>query len=410
MHDGPDDLLGWTTDSLILLDALAPGLISRVLTAAPARRQAIFTVLASRQLAALHNEAVGRPDDSDDEKLAHVLRQGCAREVLEYAFKDVPEGWLGTLERLGGQPMKVRNSYIKLHSIFANPSHRRKAKALRHVGQITEKMLLILDALDERWVHAEVLKRIESIAEAKDFNRAIAFAQSVCSRATDEAVAEAISRLPPQSSLTRLLHRYVQRADRYPDHPAARTEDLRPLTTSRDLIEAGRRFRNCLPRKVGDVLVGSAPSPSSVRNASWSFGRCRIGAAGSSGTFMDPKMIRSRHTLLKPPPRRACCKASLAFTTARAARIGVGIAASSGRANGLTGRRDSRTPHPVATAATPRRSERPKERPCPLLERPKSGTRASDALFGSSERSLGSWSYYAARSWVRVKISFEGGG
>jgi hypothetical protein len=257
MRDGPDDLLGWATDSLIRLDALAPGLISRLLTVSPLRRQAIFTVLASRQLVELHDESLGRSDDGDEEKLAHVLREGRAREILEYAFKDVPEGWLGALERLGGEPMRGRNAYIKLHSIFANPSHRNKAKALRHVGQITEKMLLILDALDERWVHAEVLKRIECLAEAKDFNRAIAFAQSVCSRATNEAVADAIARLPPQASLTRLVHRYVQRADRYPDHPVARTEDLRPLTNSRDLIEAGRRFRNCLPRKVGDVLVGS---------------------------------------------------------------------------------------------------------------------------------------------------------
>lgn len=38
-----EGLLGWATDMLIELDDKAPGVLSRVLTAAPARRQAIFS-------------------------------------------------------------------------------------------------------------------------------------------------------------------------------------------------------------------------------------------------------------------------------------------------------------------------------------------------------------------------------
>ena len=256
MREAADNLLGWTTDSLVQLDPLAPGLISRVLTASPKSRQTIFTVLASRLLIAKHNDAFGRVDDGDDANLAFVLREGRPREILDFAFGRAADGWLGALERLGGQPMNGLHAYVKLHTIFANPRHRQKAEALRHVGQITEKMLMVLDALDDRWVHAEALKRLPNIVATKDFNRAVAFAQSVSSRATDEAVVAAIGRLAPTASLSVLVSRFVRRADRFPLHPVTGDDEIRPLTTARDFIEVGRRYRNCLTTKLDEALAG----------------------------------------------------------------------------------------------------------------------------------------------------------
>lgn len=256
MREVTDNLLGWTTDSLVQLDPLAPGLISRVLTASPKSRQAIFTVLASRLLMAEHNDPFGRVDDGDDANLAFVLREGRPREILDFAFGGVPDGWLGALERLGGQPMNRLNAYVKLHTFFANPRHRQKAEALRHVGQITEKMLMVLDVLDERWVHAETLKRLPNIVATKDFNRAVAFAQSVSSRATDEAVAAAIGRLAPTASLAIVVSRFVRRADRFPPQPVTGDDEIRPLTSARDFIECGRRYRNCLATMLDETLAG----------------------------------------------------------------------------------------------------------------------------------------------------------
>ncbi len=256
MPDARDKLLGWATDSLVELDPLAPGLIGRVLTASPKSRQAIFTVLASRLLVAEHNDALGRVDDGDDANLAFILREGRPREVLELIFGRVPDGWLGALERLGGQPMSNLNTYVKLHRLFADPMHRRRAEALQHVGQITEKMLAVLDTLDDRWVHAETLKRLHDVTAAKDFNRAIAFAQCVSSKATDAAVADAIARLAPTARLSGIVRRYVRRADRFPSHPLALDGEIRPLVSARDFIEAARRYHNCLATMIDRALIG----------------------------------------------------------------------------------------------------------------------------------------------------------
>ena len=214
-------------------------------------------MLATRLLIAEHDEALGRPDDGDHVNLAFVLREGRAREILSYAFGDVPQGWLGALERLGGRPLGSLQAYVKLHAIFANPKHRTKADALQYVGEITERMLHILDVLDERWLHSETLRRLPNTVSAKDFNQAVAFAQSVCSEASDEAVAAAIRRLPPTAPLSLVVSRFVRRADRFPRHPLAGDEDIRPLTSARDFIEAARRYRNCLAKeKLDEALAG----------------------------------------------------------------------------------------------------------------------------------------------------------
>lgn len=47
---GEDRLSGWSTSALVNLDDKLPGILSRVLTAAPARRQAIFAALAAREV------------------------------------------------------------------------------------------------------------------------------------------------------------------------------------------------------------------------------------------------------------------------------------------------------------------------------------------------------------------------
>lgn len=253
MRDG-HGLLGWATHDLVRLDSLPEGrgLLSRVLTVSPMRRQAIFMALAHRREA---SAGEAEPSPEAETALAGVLQRERAREIIEHVIGAVPEGLLGALERID-KPFASPSSYVRLYQFFAHTEHRSKAEALQYLGEITEPLLRVLDALDPRWLHVETLRRIDNAVEARDFNRAVAFAQRVSSSATDDAVAGAIARLPPTSSLAGLVQRFVRRADHLPDHPVEATDDIRPLVTPRDLIEAGRRYHNCLPTKVEEVVIG----------------------------------------------------------------------------------------------------------------------------------------------------------
>ena len=249
-----DGLLGWATADLVRLEALSQGLISRVLTVPPATRHAIFLVLAHRH----HDRLAGLQADEDcDASLANVLRRERARVIIEHVFGAADDGLLGALARLGAEPLSP-GAYARLHALFRRVEDRHKGEALQHVGQITGQMLRVIDALDPRWVHRETLTRIETMAEAITFNRAVAFAQGVCSRATDEEVIGAIARLQPTSNLVGLVQRFVRRADRFPPHPIQGDGEVRPLNTVPDFLAASRAYRNCLSQKIEVALVGRA--------------------------------------------------------------------------------------------------------------------------------------------------------
>jgi len=246
-------LLGWATDALVRLDDEAPGVLARVLTAAPQRRQAIFAALASQEENAGLFEA---GDDLFPTSFAEVIRHGRSGDILRRAFGHVPEGLSGMLAQIGERPLPRAKDYIALRDLLADDDVR-AADALRGSGRITCRKLEVINALDHRWRHANTLERIDSGVEALKFNQAISFVQSLNLKATDEAVAGAIALMRPTSTLARLLDRFLRRADRLPSHPiAAGDNELRPLLTIRTVLDAGRRYRNCLRHRLADVAVG----------------------------------------------------------------------------------------------------------------------------------------------------------
>lgn len=251
MRDG--GLLGWATDALVCHDDQNPDLIARTLTAAPARKQAIFTALAVAEVKA---GVFGSGDDLIPPSLGEVLRHGRSLDILRHAFGEVPEGLPGLLARVGDRPLPAAKNYIALYDLLVSDDVR-GAEALRGSGRITCRKLEVLSSLDARWHHANTLERLDTGAEAITFNSAVDFIQTVCARASDEAVAEAIARMRPTSTLPRLLDRFLRRADRLPPNPVpVGDSELRPLMTMRDYLEAGRKYRNCLDSKLSHVAAG----------------------------------------------------------------------------------------------------------------------------------------------------------
>lgn len=251
MRDG--GLLGWSTDALVKLDDDVPGVLSRVLTAAPARRQAIFAGLAAHEVKA----GVFDPGDALlPMSFAEVVRHGRANDILRMTFGDVPDGYPGLLERIGERPLDRPDDYLAIHQILAR-NDVRAADALPGSGRITRRKLEVLSSLNPLWHHANALERLDTGAEAIKFNLAVDFVQSVCSRASDEAVAGAIAQMRPTSTLARLLDRFLRRADRLPLNPVQIGDnELRPLISMRDYMEAGRKYRNCLGSKLSHVAAG----------------------------------------------------------------------------------------------------------------------------------------------------------
>lgn len=248
-----EGLLGWATNSLVKLDDEAPGVIARVLTASPARRQSIFAALAVQEINGVPS---GTHDDLLPMSLAEVVRHGRSSDILRHAFRDVPQGFPGLLERIGDRPLPRARDYVALRDLLIS-GDLRGVNALRDTGRISFRKLEVLASLDPRWRHSNTLSRIDTPAEAIRFNSALEFIQAVCSRAHDEVVATAIANMAATSTLPRLLDRFVRRADLLPSHPISTGDnELRPFMTMRDYLDAARRYRNCLGSKLDHVAAG----------------------------------------------------------------------------------------------------------------------------------------------------------
>jgi hypothetical protein len=253
MLDQSNGVLGWATADLVHLDTLEPGVIARLLTAAPRVRHAMLLAVAAQGTG---REGGAADTSALDTALAQVLRRERARDIVVHVFGESPDGLIGALARLGDAPLTCPLAYLGLRDIFTSSSNAAKAKVLGQVGDITEQKLAVIDALDPRWLHPEALARIGTPSVARAFNAAIAAAQQVSSTATDEMVMQMIGRLQHRQSLADVVERLKRRADRLPAHPITEDTDIRPVTTAPDMIRTGRAYRNCLVQKIDDVLAG----------------------------------------------------------------------------------------------------------------------------------------------------------
>jgi len=240
--------LGWATGRLIEHDTNAPGVIRRLLSCGPMRRQAVFATIATEIVAERHSQITGECDDRAAAiARAEVLRDGRARDVIALATGDlVPDGLLGALERVGLSPLKHSHSYVRLIEVFTRPEQRHVSDGLRHIGAIDDKTLMIIEKLPPWLIHPQVLKRIDSLRDARGFVEAIAFAQSVNAAATNERILDALAHMGAQTTLHELVARFVRRADVQLGQPISADNDLTPIRTIREMIVTARHFRNCM--------------------------------------------------------------------------------------------------------------------------------------------------------------------
>jgi hypothetical protein len=256
--DDGELLLGWLGPKLIAYDEQAPSLLRKTLQSAPLRRQAVFAALAFEVVEQKQQSVLTPRRETDDgREFAALLRDGRASDIIEVVYGVVPDSLLGALERIGANPLRPVH-YLRLFSIFAS-GDRQKANALRHIGQITDQSIQIVDELLPVLIDGKVISRLENRSKARELNQAVDFICRVATRATDEAIHNAIRTMAPHTTVRSLISRYLIRADRFPPQPFTHDADaeIKPLDSAKLVIMAGYRFKNCLRQYLGRVLTGA---------------------------------------------------------------------------------------------------------------------------------------------------------
>ena len=244
----------WGRQPLADLNALAPGLREKFQTGTALTRHAIIAVLADRVLTGLIVDGKLQGDDHADEFLAWTLLVDSAEEILTDHFGAAPKGWVTALGALGNAHMTAAG-YYRLRILFTDPIHAATAQALAGLEAISEETLRIAQALNARWLNAQVLQRLRSIEAVETFNFSADFVVGIC-EVSEGQVLEAIANLKHDESLDGLMVRFLRDAD-YPgfDLPVGEANDIEQLavmTTDSGDDERPERSAVILVRSPGD--------------------------------------------------------------------------------------------------------------------------------------------------------------
>lgn len=262
---------GWALDLTIDLDRACPGLLAASFCFGSQRRQAFFLVLAAVQEHGI-NEIAHRlrhrelaPEFRDLEDMALIGRAVLflrrPRDLVRAVLGGSPDALLGTLARLGPDPLDRPDLYLELHRLFASNASvdRQRAKLLRQIGgDLVGAQIEILKILDPILLHPAFVSKIHDVKHLAEFRHALAYVRTYCSGATDTGIRASLGRLRPENSRVDLIRAWANRFDRLPyDLDTSGDPTLTVLASAAAMNDAARRFQNCLKSKISEVFLGT---------------------------------------------------------------------------------------------------------------------------------------------------------
>ena len=194
------------------LDAACPGYLNRVLYASDLKRSIQFAaypeidfsrpkVMADR-LRTLAPDACC-PSLDPVAQIARGLLALYPRNIARAVFGSVPEGFLGVLGRIGGDPLPDPADYRLAFNLFTDPANKARAKLLRQKGgQVSAKHLRIAATLSLVLVHQQVFERVRGEFAAESLNMAVDLIREVHPAVTNEVLQASLDGLSPKD-LTR---------------------------------------------------------------------------------------------------------------------------------------------------------------------------------------------------------------
>jgi hypothetical protein len=184
------------------------------------------------------------------------------RDLLKALLVEVPDGLLGTLARLGPDPISpARFRYHTLLRIFSSsePADRARARVLRQIGgTLTNEHIGIVVSLDPILLHPGFVTRVSSRETASALTHVVAHIRRVCSTATDATIRESVERIG-EMTISQWAGKWMSRFDVLPHtHPFHGVADFRVLGTGVAMEGAGRehRYANCLRERTTMVALG----------------------------------------------------------------------------------------------------------------------------------------------------------
>jgi hypothetical protein len=278
---------GWALEALLQWGGRdGTDLLRRVLIGSPLRRQVVFLTLSF-----MRSDPAGEVKDrlrsladpvcwasNPDAEISFILGSRRARDITDVLVGRI-EGLVGALSRLGDDPMHPFKYKQLIELLRCATSNR--AKVLRQLEVITPISLMVLNLLDDAFIHPEIVRRFATVQQVYDFNSVVRLIRRVVPQVTDEELLSSLKAVSGmRSGAAHWAQRFLTRAVFESAPPIQDDDELVALRSGEAMIDAANRFGNCLKGKIPDVAVGRArylefrPRPAiiellSLSNSQW---------------------------------------------------------------------------------------------------------------------------------------------
>lgn len=259
---------GWALDAVGSLDKARPGILLHAFGASPKWRQAVFLALAHGVLSNPQDFLLRANGEASDAKhwtsvqreVVQALMAMTPRQIVSATLDEVPDGLAGCLARLGSQPMRHTEDYLRLLGLLTGTDAEMKlrAKTLLQLDRLDADLLAAVLEIDLIALIPEVLCRVRDGLEARRLNQRLAAIRLVCSTATDDALRQSLTDRATSFSGYDFARAWLERADRPPVVCDALDghrdfERITPATAA----GVGKRHLNCLGSKAQKLVDGT---------------------------------------------------------------------------------------------------------------------------------------------------------
>jgi hypothetical protein len=293
-------LQSWLLFRSVAIDKLHRGFLSDLLRLPIARRQAAFACLSRiPDYTDIEGQIATSLAFGSAAELARHLLTAKAPEIVETAFGCVPEQFVGGLIRCGPMCLADRAHYARLFQCFGEPGFERHRRAVIDLGRISSHTIRVIDELDPLLLDHRIVVQFTDVEDARKVSEAFHLIRAFSST-TDEEWGRMIEQVAADGGkITCSIRRWLARADRLPAAPFDGGKTLKPLATASTLVDAAKRFQNCLRGKIHLVLSGrvayyehTGEVPAIVEIAPLSSGQWGvIGIYGIGNADISPKMV-----------------------------------------------------------------------------------------------------------------------
>lgn len=268
---------GWALDEALAVDEHAPGFLATSCRWGAARRQVAFLVLArlrdrgdvdvfARRLDGALLESGIAVDAACDPRaiVGRALLTLKPRKALRAVLGGfTPPGLVGTLARLGLDPLPAPEAYADIIQLFRSddPVDRARVRVLgQFAGPITIGQIQALTVLDPVLIHRVVVQHVRNREGAETLACAITYLRRYCSTTTNHALRASLDAWPIDRDIKLWVRRWAERIDNAPalDDLARKIgerSDIKLLASGAELTALERRYRH-LHNVCGEVLAG----------------------------------------------------------------------------------------------------------------------------------------------------------